>query len=382
MIPESGPHLQKGVAIQMLKEGKFGYHEAISIIVITISIRVFFTSPGRVVELVGTAGWYMTIISALTAASLFAFIYLLLKRFPQKNIMQITDLVLGKWVGSIVSFILGAFLMIILSVNLREFTEVLKTYVLPDSPPSFIMVIFMLGVIALSFMGLETIARYAKFLIYMLLAGYVIVIILSFQSFKISQLFPLLGNGLDKTIMNGFLRSSFYGDVIIIGIIAGSLQSTKEIKYIGFSSIFISGIIASSALLAFSLVFSYTTAQELTAPMYEMAALIDYGGFLQQMEPIFLFLWNFGSFIETSILFYCVIMVYCHIFKISDKRPIILPLATLVYCLSLIPKSISEVVGDQVEFIRSWGWLFYFLPSIIVLVIAVIRKKKGESQDA
>ncbi len=366
----------------MNKERKFGYHEAISSIVITISIRAFFTSAGRVVEMVGTAGWYMTLISAAVASFLFLFMYLLLKRFPRKNIMQINDIVLGKWAGSILSFILGFFLLIIIAINFREFTEVLKIYVLPDSPPSFIMIIFMLGVVIQTFMGLETIVRYAKFVVYMLLAGYIFVILLSVQNFKPTQLLPILGNGLDKTIINGFLRCSFYGDVIIVGIIALSLQGPQEIKKIGFGSILISGLVASSSLLAFGLVFPYITAQELTSPMYEMASLIDYGGFLKHMDPIFLFLWNFGSFIEVSLLFYCSILVYCHVFRITDYRPVIIPMATLLYSISLIPRGISEVIGKYVEVIRSWGWVIYFVPSIAILIIAAIRKKKGESENA
>lgn len=366
----------------MIKETKFGYHEAISLIVITIFIRAFFTSPGRVVEQVGTAGWYMTLISAATAALLFLPIYFLLKRFPDKNITQINDLVLGKVAGSAFSFIAGIFLLAIVAINFREFTEMLKTYVLPNSPPSFIMIVFLMGVIALSFMGLETIARYAKLLIYVLIAGYFLVVILSIKNFKFAHILPILGFGLDKTIINGLLRSSFYGDVVIVAFIASSLHGIKEIKRIAFSSILISGILTSSALLTFSLVFPYTTAQELTAPMYEMAAMIQYGSFLQQMDPFFLFFWNFGSFIEISIIFYCAIINYCYVFRISDKRPIILPMATLVFCISLIPKGISEVIGREIEFIRKWGWIFYFVPSMIVLVIAVIRKKKGESQNA
>jgi spore germination protein (amino acid permease) len=265
-------------------------------------------------------------------------------------------------------------------LNLREFTEVLKTYVLPESPPSFIMVIFLIGVVSMSFMGLETIARFAKFIIYILAAGYIIVLVLSFKNYVPSHLFPILGNGLDKTIINGLLRSSFYGDVMIVGIIAPFLHGPKEIGKIGYSGIFISGVVNSVSLLAYSLVFPYTTGQEITSPMYEMASLIDYSGFLQHLEPIFLFLWNFGSLIGIAILFHCSILIYCHIFRISDKRPVILPMATLVYCLSLIPKGMPDVT-EQINILRTWGALFYFFPSIIILLIAMLRKKRGDSQN-
>ncbi|NLB79807.1 MAG: endospore germination permease [Clostridiaceae bacterium] len=366
----------------MLKEGNFGYHEAISLLVITILAKTFFTSPAILVEIVGTAGWYMTLVSVLIAIFAFMFLYLLLKRFPNKNIMEIADLVLGKWGSLIFSLLFGGFLLWTASISIREFAEVLKVYVLPESPLSFIMVLFVITIIVLSFMGLETIARFAKFIIYILGVGFILVVLLSTQNFVPRHLFPLLGYGLDTTIMHGLLRSSFYGEIAIIGVIASSLQGHKEIKRIGLSTLLISGFLTSFTLLVFTLVFPYTVGQELTSPMYEMAALIDYGGFMQRMEPIFLFLWNFGTFVEVSLIFYATLMIFCHAFRIEDKRPIILPMATTLYSLSFIPKSISEVTSGLVQTLRSWGWVIYYVPSIIILIIALIRKKKGDSQNA
>lgn len=361
----------------MLKEGRFGYKEAISLIVITITSKAFFTSPSAVIKLVGTAGWYMTLISATVAALMFLFLYLVLKRFSGKNIMEINDIVLGKFAGSLLSFIYFAFLLVIASVNMREFSEILKVFVLPESPPSFIMAIFIISVVSIAFAGLETLARYAKFLIYLLGAGFIFVVLLSVPNFRMHRLHPILGRGLDKTIIYGVLRCSFYGEAAILGIIAPSLQGTREIKKIGLYSIFISGLVTSLSLFSFGMVFPYTTAQELASPMYAMAANVRLGEFLQHMEPIFVFLWNFSSFIEVSALFYGAVMIYCHIFKISDKRPVILPMGTLLFCLNLLPKGIYEVSSGYVQTLRTWGWVLYFLPSIIVLIIAVIRKKKG-----
>ncbi|HHW23525.1 MAG TPA: endospore germination permease [Clostridiaceae bacterium] len=361
----------------MLKEGKFGYKEAISLIVITITSKVFFTSPSAVTKLVGTAGWYMTLISAIVAALMFMFLYLVLKRFPGKNMMEINDIVLGKFAGSILTLIYCVFFLVIASVNMREFTEIIKVFVLTESPPSFIMAIFIISVVSIVFAGLETLVRYAKFLIYILGAGLIVVILLSVPNFRMHRLHPLLGNGLEKTIIHGALRCSFYGEAALLGIFAASLQGSKEIKKIGLYSIFISAVVTSLCLFSFGMVFPYTSARELASPMYAMAANVRLGEFLQHMEPIFVFLWNFSSFIEVAALFYGALMTYCHVFRITDKRPVVLPMGTLLFCLNLLPKGIQDVSSGYVQTLRTWGWVIYFLPAIFVLIIALIRKKKG-----
>ncbi|MFZ3045866.1 MAG: hypothetical protein WA151_08125, partial [Desulfatirhabdiaceae bacterium] len=51
----------------MLKEGKIGVSEAISLMTIMIASKVLFTRPQSHVNLLGPAGWSGVIISALTA---------------------------------------------------------------------------------------------------------------------------------------------------------------------------------------------------------------------------------------------------------------------------------------------------------------------------
>ncbi|NLU52959.1 MAG: endospore germination permease [Clostridiaceae bacterium] len=366
----------------MIKDGKFGYHEAISIFVITIFIKVFFTSPTMVAKIVGTSGWLMTLISALSTAFFFTFQYLLLKRFPNMSQMEINDTVLGNKLGRLLTFFFSAYILIVAGIDMREFIEVMKVFVLPDSPPSFIMIIFCACIVALCATGLETIARFAKFIVYIVIGGYILVILLSIPNFRLYRLFPLFGYGLDKTLITGFLRSSYYGEIALVGAFAKSLQGSREIKRIGYTSIFLTGILTSSACLFFNLAFSYITAQEQVSPMYTLATMVNLGTFLQRVDPIFLFLWNFGTFIEVSVFFYASMVMFCHVFEISDRRPVLLPMTTILFCINLIPKGLNEVSTELVQSLRTWGWVFYFLPSVLVLIIAVLRKKKGELNNA
>lgn len=366
----------------MQKEGKFGYQEAISMLVIAISIKAFFSSPSAAIKVVGTSVWYMTLISSLTAAFLFIFQYQLLKRFPDLSLMEISDRVLGKFGGSVLCLLLCVFFIFTASIDMREFVEVMKIFVLPESPPSFIMIIFSLCVVVLSFKGLEVIARFSRFIVYVLGAGFLSVILMSFPNFRQYRLFPLFGYGLGKTVITGMVRSSFYGAVSVIGIFAASLHGPKEIKRIGLSAVFISGIVTSITCIAIILTFPYTTAQELVSPMYAMASMVDLGGFFQRVEPIFLFLWNFGTFIEVTVLFHAAVMIYCHVFRIPDKRPVVLPMAILMYGMNLYPGSLNEVSNLWVHLLRQWGWIPYFMPSVLLLIVSLIRKKRGDVNNA
>jgi len=365
----------------MIKEGKFGSQEAICLMTATITIKVFYTSPSIVSGIVGTAGWYMTLISAAIAAIGFSFLYLLLKRFPGKDIIEIFEITLGRFYGFILSAMLALLMILIAVIRAREFTQVLKVNVLPLTPTTFILIIFIGAVVIQNFLGLEVMARFSKLIFYAMLFGFFIVLILGQQNYSIHRLFPILGYGLDKTIYHGIIRSSAYGEVIILGVFSASLQGNKYIKKAGYISIILSSFFISIGLLAFNLTFPYYIATEVTSPMYEMATLIDYGEFLQRIEPIFLFIWSIGSLLSVSVVFYSFVSIYCKMFRIQDTKPVILSASIIVFTLAITKESISDVTFRNVQNLRDYGGLFFYIPPIISLISAKLRKKRG-TKDA
>lgn len=366
----------------MIKEGKFGTQEAICIITITTVSKVFYTSPTMVMKIVGTAGWYMTLFSAATATVAFTVVYLLLKRFPGKNIMEIYDIVLGKSIGSFFSLSLLLIVLLTAAANIREFTEVMIVYVFPLSPPSYIIGLLLIIIVLAAYLGLEPIARVSRLFGGMLLFGLLSILILATRNYELYHLFPILGYGIGTTFSNGALRSSAYGEVTIVAVIAGSLQGISHVKKAGYISLFLSGAIISLVIFSFTLSFPYYTGREITAPMYLMTTLINYAGFFQRLEAIFLYIWSISMAISSSALIYIVLMIYGHIFNIQDKKPLILPLNIILYCLAMLPESMGALITIYMQALRTYGWIFFFLPPALALLIAMAKGEEGEVKNA
>lgn len=359
----------------MTREGRFGSKEAISVLTITISAKTFFTSPANVVKIAATAGWYLTLISCLTAMLAFLFIYLLLKRFDGKSLPEINEIVLGRPIGFVFSLLLMLILMLTSTINLREFAEVIKVYVLNESPLVYIMVLFLTGVCVLSILGLESIARMAKLSAFGLMGGFILIVVLAAKDYDLTRLLPLMGHGLDRTIIHGLTRCSAYGEIIILAVIARSVGGARYVKRVGFISLALSGMFVGGGILAFSLFFPYSIGQEMTAPLYQMASQINYGTFFSRMEPIFLFVWVISTLISVCATFYVSLMIYSHIFRIRDNRPLVIPLALIMLGLAVLPKDIIDLVNKYIHTEREYGWTLFFLPSILVFVVALIRRK-------
>jgi len=118
----------------MIKEGKFGVQEGIALVLLTNIAKAFYTNPTNVIQFTGTAGWYVIIISVLIAAIFFTPVYLTLKMFPGKNIMEAYDIAMGKFFGSIFSLFIFAFLFYQSAINLSQFAGVLIIYNFQSTP--------------------------------------------------------------------------------------------------------------------------------------------------------------------------------------------------------------------------------------------------------
>ncbi len=361
----------------MIKEGKIGVQEAVCLVVIATGNRVFFSAPAIVAQFSGTAGWYMSLVSNITSIIFFSFIYLLLKRFPGKNILEIFNIVLGSFLGFICAFVYTSSFLVASGILLREFLEILRSFDLPNTPSGVLSTAMIIVVVAAAFLGLETIARSAKLWIFFALFMYFLLFILSVQNFKFSNLFPVLGYGIGNTVFEGITRSSAYSEVIILAVLAGSLQGAKHIKKAGYISLCISGLLVTVGILCIQLVFPYYTLQEQIAPLYTLATLIRYGNFFQRLDPAFLILWLIITIISTSIVFYCAVSSFCKTFRLQDRRPVIMPMAVLLFTVTTIPRDLPSVIYKYIEILRIFPvYVFYVFPAA-VLTLAVILKKKG-----
>lgn len=365
----------------MLKEGRFGVQETVCLLVITITAKVFFSSPTYVVQIVGTSGWLMTLISAMTTGVVFFFAYTLIKLFPNKNIMDIHGIIWGKTVGSILSLTLSVGLMLTAVINLCEFAEVMNVYVLPSSPPIFIIYMFIAVLIILCYLGLETITRFSKLLAYILLAGFILIIIFGIKNYDLNNVFPFLGHGLHKIFINGVKRSSAYGELMIIFVIAKSLQGKKHIKKVGILSLILSGFIIAISLLSFSLTFPYYVGQEITAPIYLLSSIIEYGVFFQRVESLFLMVWIICSLISITASFYISLYISAYVLKLNDKKPLIIPYAVILAVITLLPQSIIQTL-NMVQNIREYGWILFFIPPLATFLVAKIRRMPRSDDHA
>jgi spore germination protein KB len=385
MFQENGWNktLNRGIAERrtaMIKDGKFGTREAVFLAINLMATKDFYTSIRALIKLTGTAAWYSTILSCLGSLVLFSIVYLLMKRFPGKELTDIFDVVTGKVIGKILSLVFVAYLIFYTGSNLREFLEMIKAYALPYTAPSLIMFGFMVVVAFLAFLGLETIARMSIIFFYVILTGFLLVIVLAYPYYNVHAVLPIGGYGIPKTVNVGLFRVSAYDEIVFLAFVINSFHGVKVYKKVGVISLLFTGFVISLSILCDLMAFEYTQGSENLSGLYQLARIIYFNRFFQRIESIFLFIWVMASFICVATAFYISLSVFCKAFKVEGHRPLILPFSFLVFMVALLPKSLSEVSDVNIAFVRQYSMFIVYLVPILVFLIALIFGKKGEKK--
>ncbi len=365
----------------MFREGKIGVFEAICIISTAIVVKLFFSTPRQLAEIVGPAGWMAHIVAVLAALVGFMFIFLLMKRFPGQDLVSVLETVFGKIAGNLISIILAALFFLNSAIFIREFSEAIKAYIYPLTPPSMIAIFFLAPVLLMSYLGFESLARTVSSFVWIIVISFISILILSGPQYKFYNLFPLFDGGIGHIAVNSLNRTSVYGDILILAVFINSLQGIGHFKKAGLTAVIISGLFVISGFLAYNMSFPSSVASEITIPTLSLTRNIEFGTFFQRFESVYLFIWSIGAMLAVGINLYAFISIYCKVFRVNDQKPLVLPLGIILFSTGILIPSITVIVS-LLGLLRSFSWSIYFGIPLLALLVAAARGIKGEKTGA
>jgi len=354
----------------------FGKWEAVSLILNMICTKIFLFFPRMTVEIAGTAGWIMTLYNCAVVLIMFTVLISLYKKFEGKDILDIAEIAGGKLLKVFTGIVLASFLLVLEAAVLRQFSEDMKVVSLPITPLSFIMILFLIGIIAGCFFGLEAIVRYLSIVVPVIATGFIIILVAIIPKIDITNITPILGTGPYDIFVKGFPQISIFSELIIIFLIMPYLGGYNNGKSVGYTTIWLATMFFTLGSLFYILVFPYPESVERFLPIYQMSRLIDLGRFFRRIEPIFVFIWAMGALTDLVSLFYFTVYTISRSFDIKYQRPLILPFAVILFCIAFIPPDIDVVIRIIRVFYSKVAWILTFAFSGMILLTAFLRKRK------
>jgi spore germination protein len=294
-------------------------------------------------------------------------------RFPGETFFQYSRHILGKPAGTLLALLLSVYFLMISAWQIRAMGELIRFYLLNNTPIEMIMLIFLWIGIYLVGGGIEPIARFCEIVFIVILLSLISVLLLSMQDFKLDYLRPVLGEGIAPVISGVKSTSlSFTGFEVMLIIPAFMAEPKKAVKA---AALGISMVVVLYALIVFVSygVLSFDEVRSLTWPLMSLAKSIDIpGAFFNRFEILISVMWviaNYTSFVPN---FYLGCLGMSSLSNL-DYRLFMFAMLPFIYIVAAASEHMNAVfkLGSSVAY---FDLIIGGAIPVLCLIIAMVRR--------
>lgn len=351
----------------------FGLFSTIVVTVVGVGI---FSYPQEIVSIVGTDGWIVTIFAGIITYLLLYIAYSVIRLSEYEKFYFILKNNFGAIIGRIVSLVFIAFNVVVISMGMRMFSEVIKMYLLEKTPTEFILVIVILTGMYLLRGGLESLIKFNEISFWIMFVPIIIVFLFTLNKADFSNILPVF-NSKPYEYIEGVKNSIYsFSGIEIIYLIAPFIKSRfSALKTSGKSILFITLFYVITIILSLA-IFSKQQTRVLLWPTITMMKSISVDGtFIQRWEGAVMAMWVMFYFTTFTNIYYLASDIAKDMFKLKNINIPCIVLGVVIYITALYPKNIAALYYINNKLVTP---LFIFnlliLPVILFLVIKFKKK--------
>jgi spore germination protein (amino acid permease) len=351
-----------------------------STVVVTVVGTGIFSLPSNLSEVLGSEGWIMVLVAGFLIAFL---VFIQCKALKVNNFDRI-DIILennfGKFIGIVLSVLIVIAGCLIISLELRTFTEVLKMYLLEKTPTELIMVLMILTGVVLIRGELESVIMFNEIAFYLMFIPVLMVIPFVLQGSDITNIFPILTHKPIEYIkaING--ESFSFVGFFIIYMIHPFLREKTEITKVALKSVVFVTLFYSIIVIVSLAVFPEEYNKVLLWPTISMVSIVNIpGAFIEGWEGVAMMFWIFFYFTTFINVFYFNSEIIKNTFNLRSIKISSLIIMPIIYVLAMYPDSLAELFYIERSIMVYIDTVIIGLIPLLLLLINFI--KKGRKRD-
>lgn len=365
----------------MLENGKIGVGQfTVLVTLFTIGTTILIIPAGLAAEAKQDA-WITAILGVGVGLLLVLFYNAVSSLFPQMTIVQYSEILLGKWIGKMVSLLFVFFSFIGATTLLFIVGNFMTTQIMPATPIQALNIIFALIVVMGVRLGLEVIARSAEILFPWFVLLFIVLILFISPQLEFQNLLPVLETGI-KPILRAtlsFASTASLPFIVFFMIFPVHVNKPKAARKGFLIGTLIGGTFMILIVILCILVLGADTTARHMYPSYTLVKKINVGDLIQRIEAIMAGMWFITIYFKLTLYFYAAVLGLAQILELKDYRPLTLPLGMILVVFSL-------VVYPNVPYMNTWDekiWPPFALTMglILPLVLFVVGNFKKHIQN-
>jgi spore germination protein KB len=358
----------------MIEKGKISSSQMAMILYFIILATGILTLPSVAGKDAKQDLWLSPIWASLIGFLVFSVLWKLNKLYPNENIMQYSERIIGKIGGKTLGFIYLFTHLYLNGLVLREYAEFIVIF-LPRTPISIVIASMVLVTAFVVYGGVEVLARATQIFLPVFIFPILLMGLLLLPDMEFHNILPIIGNGILPSIKGAIAIQLWFSEFFYLSFFLPFLKDPEK----GRKWSMISVVAVVLTMIVTNLIAIFVLGgivSETVYPVMSVARYISIANFFEHIESIIMAVWVTGIFVKVSAIYYVLTLGTAQCLNLHDYKRFVIPLGFLqvIFALWIAPSS-----QQLVSFLSKSG-IYYFLTlqvmlPFLLLAIALIKKK-------
>lgn len=303
--------------------------------------------------------------------------------YPGKNLFDIIEVIYGRWVGAVITFLVTAFLMLVTALQLRNYTEFTAVISLQNTPRITLMIVMTFAVIYLAKQGIGILGRWSVIVLCILLLNILLTISLSLNIMNFSHIFPVMHHSARDITSNSFTVGTIaIGDLVALLTVTNHLKGSKSPYKVFLPGVLIGVLLFAIIILRNLFILGPSLDESAQFSTYTAARVIHIGNFVERVESTISFVYVLLGITKLAVYLSAVSIGVSKLLRVNRYKKLLVPVALCSLALG------TSVFNNALEmFDAVWSYPYYAIViqtgvPVLVWIGAEIKKRSRTKQEA
>lgn len=358
----------------MIEKGRISAFQMALMMVPTIMATAILVIPAITGRFAGRDMWISPLLASLNGFFTVFIAYQLHRLYPTESIIQYSRHIIGQIPGKILGFVYLFVVLHTCGIIAREYTDFFMAAFFPKTPMIVIMGSMVLVCAFAVRGGVEVLGRVSQLLVPIFTVSPLLFLLLM-PDLQLKNILPIMEHGVMPSIFGASTPMAWFSEVFLISTLLPLVTDhTKGRKWGMLSMLVVMVLSVFVNLIAVFLLGDTVTKR--SYPVFLALKYVSIAGFFEHLESFVIMIWAMGLFIKISVFYYVLVLGTAQWLRLSDYRPIVLPLGLFVVLFGIWSSSDAQELTQFLGIIEPFYLLstFTVLP-MLLLLIAIIQKK-------
>lgn len=336
------------------------------------------TLPIDVIKDAKQDGWISSTLGAVYPMYFILLAQYMHKKFPEQNILMISEKYCGKFLGTIFNLIFVTFFLLILTEAAAGGANMLMIYMTPFLTRKKILITMLLIPAFVAYKGLKTLGRMNEVIFYSTLIGFFIPIA-ALKEGSILNIMPIFGSGIINIIKSTKETMLSYNGIEILLLIYPFFKDNKKIRKCGIVSTIITIIVYTWFVFSAIFYLGIDIIPKFLWPIITVTEAVTIP-IINSFRYIFMSLWTLIIFRVLSNCYYAFSFGLSQITKSVSRKSFVLLMYPLIFYLSSLyqnPPIRRSFLGKAIPIYSLYNVIYV---GIIALLITIRKGEKCEKK--